>query len=174
MELKSLLNDKQYEAAVHENGPLLILAGAGSGKTRVLTHRIVHLVENCFVEPYNIIAITFTNKAAKEMAERVTNLLGGDIRGMWISTFHAACGRILRRDGDRIGFTSNFIIYDESESLTVIKDCMKKLDIDEKRIPAKTIKGIISKAKDQVLSPSDYEKTIDYRDVNARKIAEIY
>ena len=174
MELKSLLNDRQYEAAVHENGPLLILAGAGSGKTRVLTHRIAHLVENCFVEPYNIIAITFTNKAAKEMAERVTNLLGGDIRGMWISTFHAACGRILRRDGERIGFTSNFIIYDESEALTVIKDCMKKMNIEEKRIPAKAIKGIISKAKDQVLSPDDYSKTIDYRDVNARKIAEIY
>lgn len=174
MELKSLLNDKQYEAAVHENGPLLILAGAGSGKTRVLTHRIAHLVENCFVDPYNIIAITFTNKAAKEMAERVTDILGGDIRNMWISTFHSACGRILRRHGDRIGFTSNFIIYDESESLTVIKDCMKKLDIDEKRIPAKTIKGIISKTKDQVLSPDEYCSTIDYKDINARKIAEIY
>lgn len=174
MELKNLLNDMQYKAAVHENGPLLILAGAGSGKTRVLTHRIAHLVENCFVEPYNIIAITFTNKAAREMAERVTDLLGGDIRGMWISTFHSACGRILRRDGERIGFTSNFIIYDESESLTVIKDCMKKLDIDEKRIPAKSIKSIISKAKDQILSPDDYEKSIDYRDINARKVAQLY
>ncbi|MBQ8827885.1 MAG: UvrD-helicase domain-containing protein, partial [Clostridia bacterium] len=161
MKLKNELNDMQYKAAVHEEGPILILAGAGSGKTRVLTYRIAHLVENCFVSPRNILAITFTNKAAKEMSERVANLLGGELSGMWISTFHSACGRILRRDAERLGFTSSFIIYDESEVQSVIKDCMKKLEIDEKRFPVKSIRSVISKAKDEMYTPDDYLKTVD-------------
>lgn len=160
MLLQNELNPQQYEAAVHMNGPLLILAGAGSGKTRVLTYRIAHLVGECGVMPYQILAITFTNKAAREMHDRTEHLLNGHIEGMWLCTFHSAAGRILRQNAELLGYTSNFTIYDENESLQVIKDCQRRLNIDEKRMPAKTIKAVISKAKDEMMSPEAYAASV--------------
>ena len=156
MILQNELNPQQYEAATHVDGPLLILAGAGSGKTRVLTYRIAHLVGECGVLPYKILAITFTNKAAREMHDRTEHLLNGHIDGMWLCTFHSAAGKILRQNADRIGYNSNFTIYDENESLQVIRECQRKLNIDDKRIPAKSIKAVISKAKDEMMSPHAY------------------
>lgn len=153
MILQNELNPQQYLAATHQEGPLLILAGAGSGKTRVLTYRIAHLVGECGVMPYQILAITFTNKAAREMHDRTEHLLNGHIDGMWLCTFHSAAGRILRSNAQLLGYNSNFTIYDENEALQVIKDCQRKLNIDEKRLPAKSIKAVISKAKDEMLSP---------------------
>ena len=156
MFLENELNPQQYLAATHQDGPLLILAGAGSGKTRVLTYRIAHLVGECGVMPHQILAITFTNKAAKEMHDRTEHLLNGHIDGMWLCTFHSAAGKILRSNAQLIGYTSNFTIYDENESLQVIKDCQRKLNIDDKRFPAKAIKAVISKAKDEMLSPEQF------------------
>ncbi|MGV8148765.1 MAG: UvrD-helicase domain-containing protein, partial [Alkaliphilus sp.] len=126
------LNEMQKQAVIHTEGPLLILAGAGSGKTRVLTHRIAYLVEEKDINPYEILAITFTNKAAKEMRERVETLIGGHLRGMWISTFHSACVRILRNDIDKIGYAKNFVIYDTSDQLVVMKEVLKQLDYNDK------------------------------------------
>lgn len=173
MDYKNELNKEQYEAVIHKDGPLLILAGAGSGKTRVITYRIAYLIEECGVNPKNILAITFTNKAAREMRERVENLLMTDSRGMWISTFHAFCGRILRRHAELIGYSQSFIIYDDQETTTVIKNCIKKLDLDPEKYPHAQIKSIISKAKDKMQTPDQFaaEAGADY---NARKAAEIY
>ena len=122
MDYRKELNEKQYEAVTATEGPVLVLAGASSGKTRVLTYRIAYLVGECGVPPYQIMAITFTNKAAREMYERTERLLNGNISGMWLNTFHAACGKILRAHAERIGFTKNFVIYDDSEAVTLIKD----------------------------------------------------
>ncbi len=175
MDFKNELNREQYIAATHVQGPLLILAGAGSGKTRVITYRIAHLIENCGISPYNILAITFTNKAAREMGERAESLLNGNIAGLWINTFHAACGKILRRHAELIGFTKNFIIYDESEVNTILKDCLKKLNVDEKRLPVKGLRSIISKAKDEMLSPEKFAKTLEIKtDYINKMIAEAY
>ena len=124
------LNDKQLEACCYTNGPLLILAGAGSGKTRVITHRIAYLMEEMDVNPYNILAITFTNKAAKEMRERVDNLVGFGAESVWVSTFHSMCVRILRKHIDKIGGTRDFTIYDTDEQKVVIKEVLKYLNID--------------------------------------------
>ena len=174
MNLQQQLNDQQYLAATHQDGPLLVLAGAGSGKTRVLTYRIAYLVEECGIAPRNILAITFTNKAAREMQERTYELLAGNTGGMWIQTFHAACGRILRSYADLIGFTKNFIIYDDSEAMTVIKDCQKRLNIDEKRISAKAIRAAIAKAKDEMLAPEQYKDSVPQNDYVYRKYADVY
>lgn len=174
MDYQKELNKEQYEAVIHKDGPLLILAGAGSGKTRVITYRIAYLIEECGVYPDNILAITFTNKAAREMRERVENLLQQDSSGMWISTFHAFCGRVLRRYADRIGLTSRFAIYDEAETNAVIKNCLKKLNLDAEKFPAAQIKSIISKAKDKMLTPEQFADTSDGADYNARKMCEIY
>ena len=128
------LNDKQREAVLATDGPVLILAGAGSGKTRVLTHRIAYLIEECGVNPWNIMAITFTNKAAGEMRERVNDLVGFGSDSIWVSTFHSSCVRILRRYADRLGYDNSFTIYDTDDSKSVMKDICKKLQIDTKQL----------------------------------------
>ena len=145
------LNAPQREAVLHERGPLLVLAGAGSGKTRVLTHRIAHLVETGKAAPGEILAITFTNKAAKEMRERVEILVGPRTRAMWVMTFHSACARMLRQHGDKLGFTRSFTIYDEADSVRLIKRCVEDLDIDPKRFTPRAIKRQISNAKNVLL-----------------------
>ena len=127
-----LLNPEQKEAVFHYEGPLLILAGAGSGKTRVLTHRVAWLIEEKQVNPWNIMAITFTNKAAGEMRDRVETMLGGALGGVWVATFHSTCVRILRRYIDRIGFGTNFTIYDGDDQKTIIKEICKRFQIDTK------------------------------------------
>src|SRR6185436_2599727 len=135
------LNDPQREAVLHGEGPLLILAGAGSGKTRVLTHRIAHLVGTGQARPGEILAITFTNKAAQEMRERVEQLVGNRARAMWVMTFHSACTRMLRADAEKLGYTRSFTIYDEQDSLRMIKRCMVELGVDPKRFPVRSIRS---------------------------------
>ncbi len=152
------LNDEQRRAVMHTEGPLLILAGAGSGKTRTLTCRIAYLMEECGVSPWNILAITFTNKAAGEMKERVINMIGPDGERMWISTFHSCCMRILRRHIDRIGYDLKFTVYDTDDQKTVMKNVCKKLGIDTKRTKERTILGAISAAKDQLMTVQDVER----------------
>ena len=173
MDLKSLLNKEQYEGASTINGQVLILAGAGSGKTRVLTYRMAHMIEDLDIPPYKILAITFTNKAAKEMKDRVKALVGERADNMWISTFHSTCVRILRREADKIGYKKNFTIYDTSDQKTLITDCMKKLNIDSKDIDHKEILGKIGRAKDRMQSPESYKREFEsnYRE---NKIADVY
>ena len=151
------LNDCQREAVITTEGPLLVLAGAGSGKTRVLVHRIAYLIEECGVSAWNILAITFTNKAADEMRKRVDALVGEGADGVWVSTFHSMCVRILRRHIDLIGFDNSFTIYDADDQKTVVKAIMKKLNIDSKEIKERTIIGAISSAKDELVNPEEYE-----------------
>ncbi len=139
-------------------GPLLVLAGAGSGKTRVLTYRIAYMINDCGVAPWEILAITFTNKAAAEMRERLGQLIGSSARGMWVSTFHSMCVRVLRANAEVIGFTQNFTIYDDSDSKSLVKDIMYNLDIDPKRYPLNTIRGKISQAKNELIGPLDYQE----------------
>ena len=141
------LNGPQREAVLCTEGPLLVLAGAGSGKTRVLTYRIAHLIEDCGVRPWEILAITFTNKAAAEMRERLAGLVGAASKGMWVSTFHSMCVRILRANAEALGFTRNFTIYDDSDSKQLVRDIMSELDLDPKRWPEKTLRSRISEAK---------------------------
>ena len=173
MDLESLLNKEQYEGASTINGQVLILAGAGSGKTRVLTYRMAHMIEDLSIPPYKILAITFTNKAAKEMKDRVKALVGERADNMWISTFHSTCVRILRREADKIGYKKNFTIYDTSDQKTLIADCMKKLNIDSKDIDHKEILGKIGRAKDRMQSPESYKREFEsnYRE---NKIADVY
>ncbi|GMS48500.1 DNA helicase PcrA [Enterococcus gallinarum] len=142
---------------MHTEGPLLLMAGAGSGKTRVLTHRIAYLIEEKNVNPWNILAITFTNKAAREMKERVNQLLGSGGEDVWVSTFHSMCVRILRRDVDQIGYSRNFTIIDTSEQNTLMKRVLKELNIDPKKYDPRSILGAISNAKNELLTPADYE-----------------
>lgn len=157
------LNPPQREAVKATDGPLLIMAGAGSGKTRVLTHRIAYLIEKKRVAPWSILAITFTNKASREMRDRVSALIGPSGNDIWVSTFHSMCVRILRRDIDRIGFTSNFTILDSGDQLSVIRNCMKDLNIDTKKFEPKAVQASISAAKNELLTPERYEqKAGDY------------
>ena len=149
-ELLAGLNPKQKEAVLHTEGPLLIMAGAGSGKTRVLTHRIAYLIEEKNVNPWNILAITFTNKAAREMKERVSGILGKGGEDVWVSTFHSMCVRILRRDVDAIGYDRNFTILDSSDQLTLMKRILKELNIDPKKYDPRSILGSISNAKNEL------------------------
>ncbi|MBO5426193.1 MAG: DNA helicase PcrA [Lachnospiraceae bacterium] len=167
------LNDKQLEACCHTDGPLLILAGAGSGKTRVITHRIAYLIDELSVNPYNILAITFTNKAAKEMRERVDGLVGFGSESIWVSTFHSMCVRILRKHIDKIGGTKDFTIYDTDEQKVVIKEVLKYLTLDPKLYPERAMISAISKAKEEYMSPDDYEKAhaTSFRD---QQIAKVY
>ncbi len=155
-ELLARMNPRQKEAVMHTEGPLLLMAGAGSGKTRVLTHRIAYLIEEKDVNPWNILAITFTNKAAKEMKERVTNLLGSGGEDVWVSTFHSMCVRILRRDVDRIGYAKSFTIVDSSEQNTLMKRILKELNIDPKKYDPRAILGAISHAKNELQTPEAY------------------
>ena len=152
----STLNDPQREAVLCTEGPLLVLAGAGSGKTRVLTYRIAHILESDKAAPWEILAITFTNKAAAEMRERLGGLVGQRTRGMWVSTFHSMCVRILRADAERLGFTQNFTIYDESDSKRLVKDIMAELDIDPKRFPVNALRNRISTAKNELVAPGPF------------------
>ena len=142
------LNEPQREAVLHGEGPLLILAGAGSGKTRVLTHRIAHLVGTGQARPGEILAITFTNKAAQEMRERVEQLVGNRARAMWVMTFHSACARMLRADADKLGYTRGFTIYDEQDSLRLVKACVDELDVDPKRFAPRGIRRQISRRQE--------------------------
>ena len=140
----SRLNKEQQEAVKHTEGPLLILAGAGSGKTKVLTYKIAHLIDNCGVKPWNILAITFTNKAANEMKERVQSLIGDAINDIWLGTFHSICVKILRKFIDRLGYDSSFVIFDTADQKTLVKKCLKELDIDSKIFTEKSIINEVS------------------------------
>ncbi len=173
MSIYDTLNDRQREAVFKTKGPVLILAGAGSGKTRVLTHRIAYLISHENVRPWNIMAITFTNKAAGEMRERVDNLVGHGAEAIWVSTFHSSCVRILRRYIDRIGFDTNFTIYDTDDSKNIIKEVCKKLQIDTKTYKERSLMAAISSAKDELVSPVEYELNT-MGDFGKRKIAEVY
>ena len=167
------LNNMQKKAVKCTEGPLLIIAGAGSGKTRVLTHRIAYLIDECQVAPYNILAITFTNKAAKEMRERVDKVVGDCASQVWVSTFHSTCVRILRRYIDRLGYNTNFTIYDTDDQKSVIKDICKKLNIDTKMLKERTIMGAISSAKDEMITPDEMIINAG-NDYNAKRIANVY
>lgn len=167
------LNPQQYQAVCHYEGPLLILAGAGSGKTRVLTHRVAWLIEEKNVNPWNIMAITFTNKAAGEMRDRVEAMLGGALGGVWVATFHSTCVWILRRYIDRIGFENNFTIYDSEDQKSVIKEICKRLQIDTKLYRERFFMAEISAAKDEMLSPVDYALKAQ-GDQRMQKVAEVY
>jgi DNA helicase-2/ATP-dependent DNA helicase PcrA len=173
VDLKSLLNKEQYEAATTIDGQVLILAGAGSGKTRVLTHRIAYMLSDLDIQAYNILAITFTNKAAAEMRERVKSLIGDVADRMWISTFHSTCVKILRREIDKLGYKSDFTIYDSSDQKTLVKHVMKELNINDKDITDSEILGSIGKAKDGLLTPADYRRSIE-GNFRKEKIAEAY
>jgi DNA helicase-2/ATP-dependent DNA helicase PcrA len=150
------LNDPQRQAVLHGEGPLLVIAGAGSGKTRVLTHRIAYLLATGAARPGEILAITFTNKAASEMRERVGDLIGRSVRAMWVTTFHSACARMLRADAERLGYSRNFTIYDESDSRRMVKRCMTELSIDPKRYPPRAIRAQISGAKNKLVDAAAY------------------
>jgi DNA helicase II / ATP-dependent DNA helicase PcrA len=150
------LNPPQRQAVVHPDGPLLVLAGAGSGKTRVLTHRIAYLLATGAARPGEILAITFTNKAAAEMRERVGGLIGRSVRAMWVTTFHSACARMLRVDAERLGYSKGFTIYDQGDSLRMVKRCLAELGVDPKRYPPRAVQGKISSAKNQLIDPSGY------------------
>lgn len=172
MSIYDSLNKEQKDAVMHTEGPVLILAGAGSGKTRVLVHRIAYLIENKGVAPYNILAITFTNKAAGEMRERVDKLIGFGADQVWVATFHATCVRILRRHIDLLGYDNNFTIYDEDDSKSVMKQVFKTLDIDNKQLKEKTVLNAISNAKDELIGYEKYAVTaVGYEE---QKIAACY
>ena len=167
------LNDKQKEAVLNTDGPCLVIAGAGSGKTKVLTHKIAYLMAEKNIKPWNILAITFTNKAANEMKQRVENLVGEAAKDMWIGTFHSICVRILRKTIDRIGFDSSFLIFDTSDQKTLIKECMKTLKIDDKMFTDKSVLAEISNGKNEMLEPKAY--MVKYAgDFRREKIGEIY
>ena len=167
------LNDKQEEAVLATEGPCLVIAGAGSGKTKVLTHKVAYLMAEKYIKPWNILAITFTNKAANEMKQRVANLVGDAVNDMWIGTFHSICVRILRKYIDRIGFDSSFIIFDTQDQKTLIKECMKELKIDDKLFSDKGVIAEISNAKNDMLEPKAY--SVRYEgDFRKEVVAQIY
>jgi DNA helicase-2/ATP-dependent DNA helicase PcrA len=153
------LNDPQREAVEHGEGPLLVLAGAGSGKTRVLTHRIAYLLATGAARPGEILAITFTNKAAAEMRERVGQLVGRSVRAMWVTTFHSACARMLRVDAERLGYSKGFTIYDQADSLRMLKRCLAELRVDPKRFPPRAVQAKISGAKNQLIDSDAYNES---------------
>ena len=167
------LNNKQYEAVVNTDGPCLVIAGAGSGKTKVLTHKIAYLLEEKNIKPWNILAITFTNKAANEMKTRVEGLVGEAAKDMWIGTFHSICVKILRRFIDRIGYDTSFIIFDTSDQRTLVKECLKSLDLDEKMFSDRSVLSEISNAKNEMLEPTQYMARVN-GDFRKEKIAGVY
>ena len=175
MSIYDSLNEQQREAVFHTDGPVLILAGAGSGKTRVLTHRAAYLIEEVGVNPYHIMMITFTNKAAEEMRERIDDLVGYGSESIWVSTFHSACVRILRRHIDRLGFDTNFTIYDADDQKALMKDICKSLNIDTKMYKEKSLLAAISKAKDELVSPQEFSlKAANSFNYGMKKQAEVY
>ena len=169
------LNPAQREAVLTTEGPLLVIAGAGSGKTRVLTHRVAHLLAACGVKPNEILAITFTNKAAQEMKERVERALGPVARAIWIMTFHAACGRILRREAERLGYRSNFTIYDQADQVRLVKACLEELERDPKRFVPRGIHAQISNAKNQLVGPDEYASRVaSFYDQTVADVYQLY
>ena len=175
-EILKELNDKQYEAVVNTKGPCLVIAGAGSGKTKVLTHKIAYIMQEENAKPWDILAITFTNKAANEMKERIANLVGDNVKDMWVGTFHSICVRILRRFIDRIGFDTSFIIFDTSDQKTLIKNCLKDLAIDDKLFNKRSVQSEISNAKNDMLEPFQYTAKAmgDYRKEKIATVYELY
>ncbi len=173
MSIYDTLNEQQKAAVMHVDGPLLLLAGAGSGKTRVLTYRAAYLIEEEGVNPYNIMAITFTNKAAGEMRERVDKIVGFGSEQIWVSTFHSTCVRILRRYIDRLGYDNNFTIYDTDDQKGIMKEICKKLQIDTKMLKERTILNAVSSAKDELIDPDQFEQKNGF-DYNGNKIAKAY
>ena len=167
------LNDKQYEAVVNTDGPVLVIAGAGSGKTKVLTHKIAYLMQEKNILPWNILAITFTNKAANEMKERIAGLVGESAKDIWMGTFHSICVRILRKHIDQIGYDSSFIIFDTSDQKSLIKKCLKELKIDDKQYSEKVVQAEISNAKNEMLEPDMYAFKV-HGDFRREKIATVY
>jgi DNA helicase-2/ATP-dependent DNA helicase PcrA len=169
------LNPAQREGALATEGPLLVVAGAGSGKTRVLTYRVAHLIHACGVKPNEILAITFTNKAAGEMRERLEDLLGPVARSIWILTFHAACGRILRREAPRLGYRTNFTIYDQADQVRLTKACLEELERDPKRFVPRGIHAQISAAKNQLVTPAEYaERVASFYDQTVAEVYDLY
>jgi DNA helicase-2/ATP-dependent DNA helicase PcrA len=169
------LNQPQRQAVLHEEGPLLVLAGAGSGKTRVLTHRIAHLIRTGKARPGEILAITFTNKAAQEMRERVEMLVGPRTRAMWVMTFHSACARLMRAEADKLGYTRTFTIYDESDSLRLVKRCADELEIDTKRFAPRGLKRQISDAKNAMLDAAGYREQVQsFFEQTAADVYDLY
>lgn len=173
MSIYDTLNKEQKEAVLTVEGPLLLLAGAGSGKTRVLTHRIAYMIDEMGINPWNILAITFTNKAASEMRERVDNIVGFGAEQIWVSTFHSTCVKILRRHIDRLGFATNFTIYDTDDQKAVMKEICKRFQIDTKQLKERTLMSMISAAKDELISPLEYEINA-FGDSVKKKVAAVY
>jgi len=175
MSLLDGLNPQQREAVVHQGAPLLVVAGAGSGKTRVLTRRIAYLLGERGVAPYEVLAITFTNKAAAEMKERVAELVGERAKAMWVSTFHSACVRILRQEAARIGYSNSFTIYDSSDSVRLLTVIIRELNLDSKQYAARAIQGVISAAKNELIGPADYaNQTTNYFEEIIAQIFALY
>ena len=176
MEIIDGLNDKQKEAVLATEGPCLVIAGAGSGKTKVLTHKIAYLMQEKYVKPWNILAITFTNKAANEMKDRIEKIVGDAVKDMWMGTFHSICVRILRKFIDRIGYSSSFIIFDTSDQKTLVKECMKTLQIDDKLFTDKSVLYEISNAKNDMLEPKAYSTKYagDFRKEIIAKVYTLY
>ena len=173
MSIYDTLNEVQREAVFHTEGPLLVLAGAGSGKTRVLTHRIAYLIEEKGVNPWNILAITFTNKAAGEMRERVDKIVGFGAESIWVSTFHSSCVRILRRHIESLGYTTNFTIYDSDDQRTLMRQVLKTLEIDPKLYKDRAMLGFISTAKNELVTAAEFELNAG-GDFRQKKVAQIY
>src|SRR3954454_9336465 len=173
MHFLETLNPEQREAVLHLNGPLLILAGAGSGKTRVITSRIAYLVGDGHAKPQEVLAVTFTNKAAEEMRARVESLLGSDLSGMWVSTFHALCARLLRREAPAIGLSRDFVIYDSSDQLTVVKQALKELHIDDSFVQPRAALSRISHAKNRMEGPDAIAASAAWNPRDAQ-LAKVY
>ncbi|MEM5775226.1 MAG: UvrD-helicase domain-containing protein, partial [Anaerolineaceae bacterium] len=167
------LNTQQQRAVAAPPGQTLVLAGPGSGKTRVLTFRIAYLIYNLGVQPYRINALTFTNKAAREMAKRVTDLLGASAEGLWVGTFHSTCARILRREAEHLSFTSSFVIYDADDQITLVKNLMRDLNVDDKQNPPQRIHSAISHAKNHLIQPNEMVQH-SYRDMIVQRVYERY
>ncbi len=175
MDILAGLNPAQREAVETKEGPLLILAGPGSGKTRVLAHRIAYLIKVCGISPYRIIAVTFTNKAAREMKERLYRLLGGSVEDLTLGTFHAICARILRREGGGVGLDSNFVIYDEEDQLSLVKRSIDEVGLDPRQYPPRALRSAISAAKSRLLTPEDYARSArSYLDEVVQRVYERY
>ena len=173
MSIYDTLNPEQKKAVLQTEGPVLILAGAGSGKTRVLTHRVAFLIDQCGVNPWNIMAITFTNKAAGEMRERVDKIVGFGSESIWVTTFHSTCVRILRRFADRLGYQTNFTIYDSDDSKSVMKDICKRYQLETQSLKLRRIMNVISSSKDNLVAPDEYSLST-MNDSEKIRIAKAY
>ena len=175
MDVLAALNPDQRKAVEAIEGPVLILAGPGSGKTRVITHRVAYLIEVCGISPHNIMAVTFTNKAAREMRERLEQLLGQVVEALTLGTFHAICARILRREGKAIGLDSRFVIYDEEDQLSLIKQTLEGLNLDPKQYAPRALHSAISAAKSRLMGPGEYAKRINsYFEEIVHRVYDLY